>query len=166
MNILVDSDALIKLTRAGIKELLVDTFKVHIPESVVRETVDEGKRLGCADAIIIEGNIAGKRIEVMRPEGEGPPSLSLFSGGDREVVHCAVSKNFSTVVTDDAMLLEKLKALGISATVPAAMICAIGRKRRLSAKRVIGLLEALRPYISSDEYTTYLLIIEGRYPGK
>ncbi len=164
MRILLDSDALIKLTRAGIKELLVTTFSVCVPPAVVAETTSMMTRY--ADAVTIRQNIDSGRLKPVPVPKEPCPKLVLFKGGDRDVAHCALAGGFAAVVTDDAYLLEKLKALGVSVTVPAAMVLAAGRKNRLPVEEVFSYLASLQPYISEDEYTTYRLILEGRYPGK
>jgi len=164
MRVLVDSDALIKLTRAGMKELLVSTFSVCVPTAVAAETTAMIARY--ADAMTIRQNLDRGLLNVVPLPGTPCPELVLFRGGDRDVVHCALAGGFAAVVTDDACLLEKLRTLGVSVTVPAAMIIAVGRKRRMPAEEVLAYLGALQPYISEDEYTTYRLIMERRYPGK
>lgn len=166
MRILLDADALVKLTKAGIKELVVESFSVSIPEPVRVEVVTEGKRGGHPDAIAVERNVDAGRVRVASVPLEEPPESQLFSGGDRAIVSLSLSKAYAAVVTDDAALLERLKSLGVSATVPAALLLAAGRRRRLASTRVLALLERLRPYISKDEYTTFRLVLEGRYPGK
>ena len=121
---------------------------------------------GCADALKVEQNIESGRVEVTAPMVVEPPQAALFRGGDRAVVAHALSGSFAAVVTDDAVLLGRLRQLGVSVTVPAALIVAVGRKRKLPAAEVEKLLDALAPYISQDEYTTYKLLLEGRYPRK
>jgi hypothetical protein len=55
MKIVIDSDALIKLTKSGAKELITEYFDVAIPERVYEETVTEAE--GYPDAKEIERNI-------------------------------------------------------------------------------------------------------------
>jgi hypothetical protein len=166
MRILLDSDALVKLTKAGIKELVAETFSISIPEAVRVEVVEEGKLCGHPDAISVEQNIAAGRIRIEQVASLEPPEADLFSGGDRAIVSLSLTRTFAATVTDDAALLDRLKSLGVSATVPAALLLAVGRRRRLAGKRVLALLESLRPYISMDEYVTFRLVLERRYPGK
>lgn len=166
MKVLIDSDALIKLTRAGMKELLVTAFSVCIPQAVAVETASDDMCTRYPDAVVIKDNLEKELLHVVNLPQKSFPELILFRGGDRDIAHCALNGGYAAVVTDDAYLLEKLKASGISVTVPAAMIIAVGRKYRLPVSEVLSYLSALQPYISQDEYATYLLIIEGRYPGK
>lgn len=166
MKVLLDADALIKLTKAGAKELVSAAFEVEIPDAVKTEVIDEGRAAGHADAIVIESNVREGRIRVL-PSPTDPASTStLQSAGDRAVLGASLTRSYAAVVTDDSLLLDHLKSHGVSATVPAGLLLAAGRRRRLSQAEVRDLLEALRPYISSEEYVTYVLTLEGRYPRK
>ena len=42
----MDSDALIKVTKASVKDVIVSNIEVFVPEEVEREIVDEGKIKG------------------------------------------------------------------------------------------------------------------------
>ncbi len=160
----MDADALIKLTRAGAKELLVETFEVFIPAEVEREVVQEGSRLGHPDAVVVAKNLDQGKLQITGATAETVPIG--FSDGDRAIARHALSGGYAAVVTDDAWLLERLKAHGVSVTVPAAILLAIGRKRKLPAPEVLKLLESLRPYVSPEEFVTFRLIVEGKYPRK
>ena len=56
MKLLMDADCLIKLTKAGLKELIAGNASICIPEIVEQEIVDAGKRKGCPDAFAVEKN--------------------------------------------------------------------------------------------------------------
>jgi hypothetical protein len=45
MKLLMDADCLIKLTKAGLKELVATRYSVSIPEPAKREVVDAGKKM-------------------------------------------------------------------------------------------------------------------------
>ena len=49
MKLLMDADCLIKLTKAGLKELIAENATISIPETVKREVVDAGKIKGCLE---------------------------------------------------------------------------------------------------------------------
>ncbi|MBT9585039.1 hypothetical protein IV102_16975 [bacterium] len=166
MKILVDADAIIKLTKAGLKEIVVTTFITVIPRVVEQEVVREGKLAGFHDAVQVGDNIDLGRLEVAEPIADEPVQAALFHCGDRAIVSHALLGGFAAVVTDDSALLHRLKQLGVSATVPAAIVVAVGRRRKLPSAEVVHLLDLLAPHISRDEYTTYQLLVEGRYPRK
>jgi hypothetical protein len=54
MKLLMDADCLIKLTKAGLKELVCRQDTVVIPNIVKYEVVDAGKAKDCDDAYVVE----------------------------------------------------------------------------------------------------------------
>ncbi|MBE8540207.1 hypothetical protein [Geoglobus acetivorans] len=69
----MDSDALIKLTKAGLKELIVDNLEVVVPRRVYKETA-EIPRGRFPDAEEIENNVKSGRILVRETERKGRES--------------------------------------------------------------------------------------------
>ena len=67
----MDSDCLIKLTKAGAKEAVLLAMKVYIPYLVKKETVDEVKERGYQDAVTIEENIDKKALQVVKHRRKG-----------------------------------------------------------------------------------------------
>jgi len=60
----MDADCLIKLTKAGLKGLVADKYEVFIPLAVKREVVDAGKAKVCPDAVIVEKNLAARKLSL------------------------------------------------------------------------------------------------------
>ena len=56
MKVIMDSDCLIKLTRAKAKEVVLRNVEAYIPPKVFEETVTIPKEEGYPDAFIIEDN--------------------------------------------------------------------------------------------------------------
>ena len=56
MKVIMDSDCLIKLTRAKAKEVVLRNVEAYIPPKVFEETVMIPKEKGYPDAFIIEDN--------------------------------------------------------------------------------------------------------------
>jgi hypothetical protein len=65
VKVLIDSDALIKLTRAGMKELLVNAFIVRIPQTVADETASEDMCAQYPDAVAIQDNLEKELLHVV-----------------------------------------------------------------------------------------------------
>ena len=65
MKLLMDADCLIKITKAGLKELVANKDSVSIPEPVKREVVYADKKKQCSDAFAVEKNIESKMITVI-----------------------------------------------------------------------------------------------------
>ena len=65
MKLFMDADCLIKLTKAGLNELVCRHDTVMIPDMVRQEVVDSGKVKGCDDAVAVEKNISADFISVL-----------------------------------------------------------------------------------------------------
>jgi len=74
----MDSDCLVKLTKAGAKEAIVSAMEVHIPPLVKKETVDEAKERGYQDAFINEENIDKKVLQVVKHQREKAPQKARW----------------------------------------------------------------------------------------
>jgi len=65
LKLLIDADFIIKITKAGLKEKLLDCFDTFILESVRKEVVEEGLEKGCEDAIIVKNNIVKGKLKTV-----------------------------------------------------------------------------------------------------
>ena len=65
MRLVMDSDVLIKVTKASVKDLLASNFEVHIPPKVKDEAVNEGGARGYPDAPVIDENIRRGKLRVV-----------------------------------------------------------------------------------------------------
>ena len=156
MRLVMDSDCLIKLTKAGLKERLCELWEVTIPELVRRETVEPSE--GRPDAARIRQNIASGRLAVAsgpRSSRKGEDAaLALFEAG-----------GFAGIGTDDARFIRRLRGLGVPYAVPAVILVKLRRDGALSQNEAEEALEALRPHISADEYASaYLMLGRGVSP--
>jgi hypothetical protein len=142
MKIVMDSDALIKLTKSGAKELITKCFEVVIPERVHEETVTEAE--GYADASEISRNVEAKKIEVRgtsETERGEMAALDLYKQGD-----------YDLLVSDDNKFLKHLAANEIPYLTPPFLIIYLLRKGKLSKLYAEKYINNLKMYISEDEY--------------
>jgi len=65
MKLLMDADCLIKLTKAGLKDLVGSKDVIFIPQVVQKEVVDAGKEKQCADAFLVEKNIEARIVTAL-----------------------------------------------------------------------------------------------------
>ena len=156
MKILMDADCLIKLTKAGLKEYVCRYVEAVIPSAVKREVVDAGKIKGLADAEIVEQNIEKKVILLAKEEP------SLRKSGDQALVDAYRYGSYAAVATDDAKLVRLLRTANIPYMLPAILILAIYRKGRIGRETALDWLEALGDFISEEEYSTAMLLLEKR----
>ena len=117
MNLAIDTDALIKLTKSSSKGAVGAAFTVLVPSEVQRECVQQGKAGGFADALRVEENIERGVLTVRKPKRssrtEAIVSDLRLSGGEADVLRLHRSGGIDLVVSDDRRFLQILEALGI-----------------------------------------------------
>jgi rRNA-processing protein FCF1 len=156
MEILMDSDCLIKLTKAGLKEVICNYEKIVIPGIVKREVVDTGKDKGHPDAELIEKNI-DQGLIIVAKEG-----ASKNVRGDQALVVMFKRGRYAAVATDDAKLIRFLRAAGIPFVPPALLIYSICKRGLIDPAKALIWLDRLAPLISEEEYGVTKLLLEER----
>lgn len=156
----MDSDCLVKLTKAGAKEAIVSAMEVHIPPLVKRETVDEAKLRGHQDAFAIDENISKKALLVVKHL----PGKSLVVSpvkGEADVTSLYMEGGYDAIASDDRKFLKRLEAAHIPYLTPTACLIYVYRIRKIDRSAALVLLAALKPFISQDEYAVAELYLEG-----
>ncbi len=153
MKLLMDADCLIKLTKAGLKELIAENADISIPETVKREVVDAGKTKGCADAFAVEQNIEFGIIDVI----ESPLD---YTKGDHALVAFFKNEKYDAVATDDAKLTRNLKAHGIRFILPGLIVYQLRKEGRVNSITTLWALDQLAEFISEDEFSMTRLLLE------
>jgi len=155
MKLLMDADCLIKLTKAGLKELVATHDQIAIPEIVRREVVDAGKDKGLADAALVEKNIQAKRIKIAAgstPHGKGDEALiEIFGAGA-----------YDAVATDDRKLIRVLRAADVAFVVPGIILYSLKARGLIRREAALKCLDQLADFISPDEYSTVRLLLEEK----
>ena len=142
MKIVMDSDALIKLTKSGAKELITENFDVTIPERVYEETVTEAAAY--PDAQEIDRNVEARRIEVKK--------TSHTERGEMAVLDLFLRGGYDLLVSDDNRFLKHLAADGIPYLTPPFLIIYLLHKKILLKLYTEKYIDNLKMYISEDEY--------------
>ena len=153
MKILMDSDCLIKITKAGLKDLIGRRYQIFIPDIVQKEVVTAGKEKGCEDALIVEKNIKANIINVSE-------SQSNFKNGDDALVDQFRKSDYDVAATDDAKLIRRLIANDISFILPALIIFKLFTDKQIDRASFSKAMDKLAPFISKDEYSTVMLLAE------
>jgi hypothetical protein len=159
MKIVMDSDCLVKLSKAGAKEAIVSAMEVSIPPLVKKESVDEAKANGYRDAFIIEENIDKKLLHLVKPLGKKLPVVSVEKG-EEEVVSLFLRGNYDAIASDDKRFLKKLDAASIPYLTPAACLIYLYKSNKIKKSELDDMLQALKPFISPDEYAVVKLYLE------
>ena len=156
MKVIMDADCLIKLTKAGLKEDICESFAIFIQRLVKEEVVDKGKSKDLPDAVVIEKNINAGRIKirtdktVQATEGE-KEALALYQRG-----------GFDAIGSDDKRFIRRMRLLNIPYVTPAVLIALMVKSGDLKASEALKKLDALSPYVSDDEYYTIKLFLDQR----
>ena len=153
MKLLMDADCLIKLTKAGLKELVVIKYSVVIPESIKREVVDAGKKKDCVDAFAVEKNIESKLIAVI----DAPVKVEK---GDQALIAVYRNEDYDAIATDDVRLSHHLKALNIPFILPGLIVYRLLKDGKTDYKTTLWALYQLSEFISEDEFATVRLLME------
>jgi rRNA-processing protein FCF1 len=151
MNVLMDSDCLIKLTKAGIKETVCAHISVVIPQVVTHEVIDLGKNH--PDSMVIKDNLdkgllSLSGIETQDVKGE-EAVLAIFQNG-----------GFDAVCSDDKRFIRRLRALDVPYITPAVCIVLLLKQGEIIMPDAVEKLESLRPFISSDEYNAVKWVLD------
>lgn len=150
MTILVlDSDGLIKLAKAGVLEELVKYRKCIITQEVFNETVEKGKERLYEDAYIIEELINKKLLSVGRIKTTEVLSLGK---GEASSLEICKKKNCSAIITDVRRFLKMLEEQNIPFIMPSDAIVSLLKKRIITRKKALEALEKIKPLIRKDIY--------------
>jgi rRNA-processing protein FCF1 len=147
------ADCLIKITKAGLKELVCSNIIVYIPGVVKKEVVDAGKEKGCQDAYIVEDNIKSDLVKIVK-------SSSKYDNGDEALLALFNNKDYYAVATDDAKLVRHLKMKGIPFILPGLLIYNLMKNNLIKETQAQTALRQLSEFISEDEYSTVSLLME------
>ena len=149
----MDADCLIKITKAGLKDLVGDRCIIFIPGVVQREVVDAGKEKGCADAFVVEKNIEAKVITIAE-------TFLNHTNGDEALIALFRKEEYDAVATDDAKLTRLLRIKNIPFMLPGLIFYQLLQDKMIDSKTALWALRQLAEFISEDEYSTVRLLME------
>lgn len=157
----MDSDCLIKLTKAGAKEAVLRAIRVDIPYRVKKETVDEVRGRGYQDTLIIQKNIEKKALHVVRRRKKGFSDLPATKG-EMDVAALYSRGGYDAIASDDRRFLNKLEAAQIPFLTPTACIVYLWKDGKAPKSRALALLERMKPLISGEEYRIAKFYLERK----
>jgi len=107
MKLVIDSDSLIKLAKAGAKEKVLGNIEVYIPPMVMSETTQHKDKF--IDALIIYENIEKGFLKVKNPPHSSFVKSLGIKGGEAQVL--MLHEKSSAISSDDAKFLNILENL-------------------------------------------------------
>jgi hypothetical protein len=147
MQLVLDSDGMIKLYRAGVLRQLIEAFQCVIPMAVFNEVVTEGKARGYEGAEAIEAILASGG-EIMHTDMMAD-STSGLGAGERSILELRSQISDAVVVSDDRRFLTVLTIDGTPFVTPADVLVVMARGGVLSQSEAIQALERLSPLITA-----------------
>ena len=152
----MDTDAIVKLAKAGAKEPVSRAYEVLLAPAVQREAIEQGKAGGHADALLIERNLKSDRVKARTgrrvPRAEEILAGLRLSPGEEDALRLYLTARADAVVSDDFEFHRKLHALRIPRFTPALLLVDLVAEGSLRPEEGLRLLEQLAKHIAPEEY--------------
>lgn len=147
----IDSDALIKLTKSGVLEDFCTHYYSVITSEVKYECVDEGKKRLHEDAFKIEDFINKKILKIV--DIKKPRKIKENLGKwEISTANLYFQEKTSIIVTDDSTFIKYLENSNIRFVIPADIILLMKISRKIDKKTALNYLENIKGLIREDVY--------------
>ena len=156
---MLDSDALIKLTKSELIEDIAKKSNLSISEEVFKEVVIEGKKRLYEDAFKIENMVKNnliKKLKVKRAKND----LEV-GAGETSTLALYKEKKFDIIVSDDRKFLNVLDKEEIKFVTPLGLIVALVKKGGLDKKKAINGIKNIKNLVREDIYDSAINEIGG-----
>ena len=164
MRLLLDTDALIKLHRAGVLERVAEAYACGIHEAVYREAVVAGRAHRYADAEIID-QVVQAHIEVHPAASAGDESRETrglrLGQGEGGLLELYVRDEGDLIVSDDHRFLSVLLSRGVPVLLSSGLIARLARDGVISPEEAKVALDKVKPWISRGAHREATDEIEG-----
>jgi len=152
MVVLMDTDCLIKLTKAGLKEMVCRNFTIFVPPAVKHEALETADRH--PDAEVIKKNILAGLINV-RSE-----SKQAAESGEDAIMDALSAGSYETVCSDDKKFIRRMRVMGVPYVTPAVFLPLLVERTVLTVEEAYERLDTLSSFISDEETHTVRLFLE------
>ncbi|MGH7340467.1 MAG: hypothetical protein ACREKH_08260 [Candidatus Rokuibacteriota bacterium] len=155
MRVVLDSDGLIKLAKAGALERVVSAWTCLVPRAVYVETVERGLETAYPDAQTIRLALPSATD---RRTARHPRAAALLQDkrglgrGEQEALHLFFAARGDAIVTDDAAFVAMLASAGLRYLVPALVLVRLVQEQHFEPAEALDCLERMRPFIRAEVY--------------
>ncbi len=147
----IDSDALIKLTKSGILEHICLHYSCIITAEVKNECVDEGKKRLYKDALKIEEYVNKKLLKTT--DLKKPSKIGENLGkGEVSTVNLYFQEKDSIIITDDSAFIKYLEENNIKFLLPADLILLMKISNKIDKGTALKYLEKIKSFIREEVY--------------
>lgn len=150
-KLLIDSDALIKLTKSGLLEGICRHYNCTITTEVKNESVDEGKKRLYKDALKIEEIINKKLLKITNLKKSRKTKENLGKG-EISTLNLYFEEKNSVIVTDDSAFIKYLEENNIKFFVPADLILLMKVSNKIDKETALKCLKKIKHFIREDVY--------------
>lgn len=147
----IDSDALIKLTKSEILEVVCCHYKCITTSEVKNECVDEGKKRLFADALKIENFINKNLLKIVDLKRIRQIKENLGKG-EVSAVNLYFQEKNSIIITDDSAFIRYLEENNIKFLIPADLILLLRISEKIDEKSALSYLENMKDFIREEVY--------------
>ena len=148
----MDTDCLIKLAKAHLKESVCAAFEVVIPSRVRQEVMSnaaEHPECSVVKANLDRGVLSEVPEDKRGVKGEDA-ALAVYRSGA-----------YAGIASDDKRFIKRLQLLGVPYITPAVFILLLVMQARLGVEEGLARLGQLSPMISDDELAIVKLKLEN-----
>ena len=160
-KLLLDSDALIKISKAEFLDAVAENFNVAVTEEVYYETVIEGKKGFYQDADNIDKLVQSGKIKIRIGRGYRKKKKPKQSFGIGEASVLQAYQKGSLIVTDDLSFTAYMEKEQIKSISSAHLLLALVKKKKVKKDKARYCLEKLRYLIRKEVYELIRKDIEG-----
>jgi len=149
---IIDSDALIKLTKSGILDDICRYYECIISNEVKNECVDEGKKRMYEDALKIEEMTNKKILNIKEQKKKRRKINENLGKGEISAANLYFQERNCIIVTDDFAFIKYLEENDIKFFVPADLILLMKVSNKIDKETALMYLEKMRQFIREDVY--------------
>ncbi len=157
MNKLVfDSDGIIKLTKAGCLEKVLQNFDCFITQEVYEETVVKGKERLHDDAFLLDTFVNEGKLKLREAESNEDAqfilSNSAIGRGESSTLHLLFNIDAKAIISDDRIFLNLMQRNNVRFIIPTDLIVRLFELKILTKKETIEALTMVKSMINKNNF--------------
>lgn len=158
MRLLLDTDAIIKLAKAGVLEVLTEHTKCAVPMQVNQELL-KGKERLYEDAAVVEELARQRKLRILSRTGEKRLDLGM---GESALLQLWEDQGADAIISDDRKFLSVPEERGVPFIIPTDVIALLFLKGWMTKDEAIIALERIRPWTREMNYDKARTMIGGK----
>ncbi|MFA4887125.1 MAG: hypothetical protein WC595_02850 [Candidatus Nanoarchaeia archaeon] len=158
VKFVLDSDGVIKLTKAELIRVLAKKYDCVITQQVYEELM-EGKKKMYEDAFVVEELVEEKEVKVKSVKLNS--EMDELGKGEHSILEMWKNENADAVISDDRKFLSILEKGEIPFLRPVEVIVMLTLKKEITKEEGMESLEAIRKFVREESYKEAKKMIGG-----